>query len=81
MLAKCHECVVRSHAEIIRSVGGPVAFHDQLGLIGKVFAVRSWTNRNHIPSWCWKRIAERGFASLDELAAWDDAFRTPAQAA
>jgi hypothetical protein len=68
---------VRSHAEIIRAAGGPVAFHDQLGLIGKVFAVRSWTNRDHIPSWCWKRIAERGFSTLEELAAHDDAFQTP----
>lgn len=63
---------MRNHTEIIRDGGGPLAVAEQLGL-AQFYTVRSWHARNSIPRWAWKRLADAGLASLEELA--DEAAR------
>lgn len=63
----------RSHAEIIRS---PTAASVHSTLQNKGFAsltigsVNAWAMRDSIPGEYWKALAEGGFATLDELAAY-----------
>lgn len=66
--AKCIILAMRTHADIIRDAGGPVAVHDGLGLEAKQHTVRSWLQRDSIPADHWKACALAGFATLDELA-------------
>jgi len=59
---------MRTHAAIIKDAGGVRAFHDALGLTGKVHTVGSWRQRDSIPADHWKAIADLRFATLEELA-------------
>lgn len=59
---------MRTHSDIIRDAGGAQALHAQLGLARKLNTVRSWVQRGSIPAKHWRALADRGFATVDELA-------------
>ncbi len=58
---------MRTHKEIIRAVGAQ-ALHDALGLVDKLHTVKSWAQRDSIPAEHWKVMADKSFATLEELA-------------
>lgn len=70
----------RSHAEIIRT---PTAASVRTTLQSKGFAtltigsVNAWAMRDSIPGEYWKALAEGGFATLDELAAYAESKKVP----
>lgn len=55
---------MRSHKQIVRDIG-----HDKLAsLTGrKITAVRSWDQRDSIPSDAWLLLVGEGYCSADEL--------------
>lgn len=63
----------RSHAEIIRTPGA-ASVHSSLQNKGfqslTLGSVNAWAMRDSIPGEYWKALAEGGFATLDELAAY-----------
>jgi len=58
---------MRTHKQIIDDAGGAGAFHDKLGLDGKIHTVRSWAQRNSIPADHWPDVVRLRLASLKEL--------------
>lgn len=61
---------MRTHARIIKDAGGALAVHDALALTDKLNMVRSWFQRDRIPAQYWRPLADRGLATLDELATY-----------
>lgn len=56
---------MREHGEIVRAAGiDAVASATDVS----VHTVRSWIQRESVPAEHWKLFAERGWATLDELA-------------
>ena len=61
-----HNGDMRSHTEIIRSVGeGEIA--DLTG--APILTVRSWMQRDSIPSKHWEMLVNRKYCTADELMA------------
>jgi hypothetical protein len=59
-----HYSGMRSHSEIVKSVTVEVL----AGLTGKpIFTVRSWQQRDSIPSEYWAALIAHGSATADEL--------------
>jgi hypothetical protein len=56
---------MRDHPEIVKTAGVD-AVAEATG--ASVHTVRSWIQRGSIPAEHWKLFAERGWASLEELA-------------
>lgn len=61
-----HNDDMRTHRDILRSAG-----HDQIvTLTGRpITTVRSWDQRDSIPSDLWLDISQAGHSTLEELAA------------
>lgn len=58
---------MRTHEQIIIDAGGYRPLASKLGL--PEARVRFWMRRKAIPAEMWKRTAEAGVSTLDELAA------------
>ncbi len=60
-----HKAEMRNHRDILRDAG-----HDRIAsLTGRpITTVRSWDQRDSIPSDLWLEISNAGFSSLEELA-------------
>jgi hypothetical protein len=56
---------MRDHAEIVKAAGIE-AVADATG--ASIHTVRSWVQRESIPAEHWKLFADKGWATLDELA-------------
>jgi hypothetical protein len=56
-----------THAEIVRRSGADAELSGALGV--RPHQVRDWRLRNSIPPEHWQAFSERGYATLEELAA------------
>jgi hypothetical protein len=72
-----HNVAMRTHRDILRDSG-----HDKIAaLTGRpITTVRSWDQRDSIPSDLWLEIAGANFAKLEELAS-NASRKRPEQAA
>jgi len=61
---------MRSHADIVKAAG-PQSVADGCGK--SIHTVRSWVQRDSIPSEFWVWFRDKGVAGLDELAEYDTA--------
>ncbi len=59
---------MRTHRQIIKDVGGPAALSEHLGL--SINTATAWRHRASIPATHWLEFQRRGWASLEELAAY-----------
>lgn len=75
---KMHYCHMRTHTEILAA---PEAIAKAQEITGcSVHTVRSWRQRNSVPSQYWGAFVDARLATVDELMAAAD-FRTTSQAA
>ena len=56
-----------THADIITREGGPAAFGRPIEVPANT--AKQWKRLNSIPSGYWEEIADKGLATLEELAA------------
>lgn len=61
-----HRGAMRTHAQIIAKAGAPRIVEIVAGQ--SIHTVRSWRQRDSIPSEYWRALADAEIASLDELA-------------
>jgi hypothetical protein len=83
-IPKEDERYIRSHAEIVRTVGA-TKLHGWLTARGfdvaGVSTVQRWADRDSIPGEIWNALEEGGFATLKELAAYAESKKTGVPAA
>lgn len=70
----------QTHAEIIRAATVPKvhSFLSTLEMeVPTLSGIQRWATRDSIPGEYWKALAEGGFATLDELAAYAESKKVP----
>ncbi len=72
-----HYAGMRNHSDIVKQAGTPEAVAAACGV--SVHTVRSWGQRNSIPSEHWAGFADAGWTTLEELASAAAGARRPTE--